>query len=274
MLMFLLHLNFFIFSMFAGLCDSSQKDPTGLVLEQFLNLHENMKNAAKEINALIETRDVEVKTHNSLSSQQPLPEICNNFANKNALSWVQAAVETDLSRFSLFRKENSNKGEKSFFVMIEKAAAAKGKEADNHNHPSKSKKSPGDKFNKSNAKATSSKRHLSVMKGKKQETEEEEESFQGNGVKIVASLAEKLLSFSRGWFLNYLENFLSNELQQQQTVCNVNSETTAILAQIKRVNKWLDDSFPQGSGADERIDELRKKLYAFLLDHLDSSTAS
>lgn len=270
--------------MFAGLCESSQKDPTGLVLEQFLNLHENMKNAAKEINVLIETRDLEVKTHNPLSSQQPLPEICNNFANKNALSWVQAAVETDLSRFSLFRKESSNigaeSGEKSFFVMIEKAAAAAGKGKEAANHPSKNKKSPRrnpDKAAKSNAKAfpsRSSKQHLSVMKGKKQETEEEQ--FEGKGVKSVASLAEKLLSFSRGWFLNYLENFLSNglQVQQQQTVCNVNSETTAILAQIKRVNIWLDDSFPQGRGTDERIDELRKKLYAFLLDHLDSSIAS
>lgn len=272
--MFFFLLFGFLFSGFADLCESSQKDSTGPVLEQFLNLHENLQNATKEIAALVEARNLEAKNNNSLSSQQALPEMCSNFANKNALSWVQAAVETDLSRFSLLRKEGSkgveNGSEKCFYVMIEKAVT--GKEADNP--PSKNKKSPRnpDKLaSKSNAKVfpSSSKRQLSVTKGKKRETDEWSE---GNGLKDAASLAEKLLGLSRGWFLNYLESFLNKGFQQNDG--NANSETAAILAQIKRVNRWLDDSFPQGSGGDERIDKLRKKLYVFLLDNLDSSVGS
>ena len=48
-------------------------------------------------------------------------------------------------------------------------------------------------------------------------------------------------------------------------------EIASLLRQLKRVNKWLDDSVVDGVGTDERIEGLRKKLYGFLLEHVDSA---
>lgn len=238
-----------------------------------MKLNEDMQNTAVMIDELIETRILDAKSSNSCSTQHPYPETCCNFANKNALSWVQAAVETDLSKFSLLRKEENKSiqnGQKCFYIMIENTP----KKIEVENSPSNNKRSPrihGKVISASNVKRSppSSRQLLSVTKGVNVEAEE---WCKGYGLKDAASLAEKLLSTSRGWFLNYLENFLDKNfgLMNGET----NSETAGLLGQLKRVNKWLDDSFPQGHSVDERIDGLKKKLYGFLLDHVDSAILS
>jgi hypothetical protein len=43
------------FSMFAELCDTSQKVPAGLLVEQFLDLHQNIQRAGKVVNSLLNT---------------------------------------------------------------------------------------------------------------------------------------------------------------------------------------------------------------------------
>ncbi|XP_071936269.1 uncharacterized protein [Coffea arabica] len=260
-------------SMFAQLCESSEKDSAGQLVEQFLHLQGNMQNAAAMIEALVETRTLEAKSSNSCSSQPPSPEMCSKFASKNALSWVQAAVETDLAKFSLLRKDEKKgiqSGQNCFYVMLENAP----KKIEAENSPSKNKRSPRnhDKVvSDSNAKnpPPSSRRLPSVTKRAAVETEE---WCKGNGLKDAASLAEKLLLVSRGWFLNYLENFLDKDCGLMNG--EADSKTASLLGQLKRVNQWLDDSFPQGHGVDERIDGLKKKLYGFLLDHVDSAILS
>ncbi|XP_027106697.2 uncharacterized protein [Coffea arabica] len=260
-------------SMFAELCESSEKDSAGQLVEQFLNLQGNMQNAAAMIEALVETRTLEAKRGNSCSSQPPSPEMCSKFASKNALSWVQAAVETDLAKFSLLRKDEKKgiqSGQNCFYVMLENAP----KKIEAENSPSKNKRSPRnhDKVvSDSNAKnpPRSSRQLPSVTK---RATVETEEWCKGNGLKDAASLAEKLLLVSRGWFLNYLENFLDKDCGLMNG--EADSKTASLLGQLKRVNQWLDDSFPQGHGVDERIDGLKKKLYGFLLDHVDSAILS
>lgn len=260
-------------SMFAELCESSENDSAGQLVEQFLNLHGNMQNAAAMIEALVETRTLEAKSNKSCSSQPPSPEMCCKFASKNALSWVQAAVETDLAKFSLLRKDEKKgiqSGQNCFYVMIENAS----KKIEAENSPSKNKRSPRnhDKVvSDSNAKypPPSSRQRPSVTK---RATVETEEWCKGNGLKDATSLAEKLLLVSRGWFLNYLENFLDKDCGLMNG--EADSKTASLLGQLKRVNQWLDDSFPQGHEVDERIDDLKKKLYRFLLDHVDSAILS
>lgn len=44
-----------------------------------------------------------------------------------------------------------------------------------------------------------------------------------------------------------------------------------LFKQLKRVNKWLDDPVGGGIEADARIDAMKKKLYKFLLEHVDST---
>ena len=93
--------------MFAEVCHSSKNDSPGRLVEQFLNLHEAMHKAAAVVDALIGTRLQ--KPRMSPCSQCPLPEFSENLPNISAISWVLDAVETKLSKFSLFKKEEKRK---------------------------------------------------------------------------------------------------------------------------------------------------------------------
>ncbi|KAF2319326.1 hypothetical protein GH714_014827 [Hevea brasiliensis] len=52
------------------------------------------------------------------------------------------------------------------------------------------------------------------------------------------------------------------------------SEIAYLLRQLKRVNQWLDDWGGLGVKVDGRIEDLRKKLYGFLLEHVDTAVAA
>ncbi|PSS26435.1 Serine/threonine-protein kinase [Actinidia chinensis var. chinensis] len=253
-------------SMFAELCHSSKNDSPGQLVEQFLNLHEAMQKAAAVVDALISTRLQKPKM--SPCSQRSLPEFSENLPNKNAISWVLAAVETNLSKFSLFRKEEKREtlnGEKCHLLVLENSP----KKIELDNHSPQCKRSPNNHRNslsESRAKAPfPTRRTISVTKGR----ETGSEWSKGRGLKDAATLSQKLLSESRAWFLNYLGDSLKNGFGLR--VGEASSETASLLRQLKRVNKWLDDSVVDGVGTDERIEGLRKKLYRFLLEHVDST---
>ncbi|KAI3444918.1 hypothetical protein Pfo_001583 [Paulownia fortunei] len=98
-------------SMFAELCESSKNDSSGSLVEQFLNLHESMKKAATVISSLINVKTSDAKESNGCSSQLSEPGNCITL--QNASLWVQAAVQTDLSKFSLYTKG----GEKALQIL-------------------------------------------------------------------------------------------------------------------------------------------------------------
>ena len=248
--------------MFAELCESSQKDSAGPLVEQFLNLHQDMQKAAMSINALLNTRLAEVESSSCCSSQPPLAEAFKNFANKNAILWVQAALETDLSKICLFRKQNNQEmlsGEKCHFVVLEDSLEMK-----SENHSPQNKPSPRNHggLSDSSAKGVPSPTRRRISASKRMSAEREGWS-KGSGLRETANLAKKLLSVSRGWFLKYLEDSLNKGfgLKKEGGV-----EIACLLGQLKRVNQWLDGSIEDGMEVDERIEDLRKKLYSFLLE--------
>ncbi|KAG9137244.1 hypothetical protein Leryth_023705 [Lithospermum erythrorhizon] len=243
-------------SLFSELCETSQKERAGKVVENFLNLNESIHNAIDMVRSVL-NKILEAQT------RLGLPEICHNLEDKKALAWVQAAVENDISNFSLFKKKvniDSN-GEERYFVMIDSTPGKICPE----------KVSPRNKQIPSSHRSSISKSAPNKVQSNQRcpVSEKREVWSQGNEFKDVASLAEKLLSSSRAWFLNYLEQSLKNSfgLKNEEAKC----QTTSVLGQLKRVNKWLDDTVKAVSGADERIEGLRKKLYDFVLDHIDSS---
>ncbi|KAK3020170.1 hypothetical protein RJ639_003068 [Escallonia herrerae] len=252
-------------SMFAELRESFQKDTALPLVEQFLDLHQNLQKAT----ALLNTRSSPMKSSSCLSSQLQLPEICKNFTNKNAISWVEAAVETDLSRFCLFTKADKrdvSNGGKCHFVLLENTT----KEIKAESHSPEKKRSPR---NNGTITSESAKKGLSLHSRQRLSTTkktilEKEKWPEGNGLKEAASLAEKLLLVSQAWFLNYLEVCLNKGFDLNR---EGGSDVANPLGQLKRVNQWLDDMVGDGSGSDERIKSLKKKLYQFLLDHVDSA---
>lgn len=255
--------------MFAELCDLSQRDSAGPLVEQFLSLDERMKKAAVVINALVSSRASDAKESNYSGLQCSPPKISHNSANKNASLWVQAAVGTGLSKFSLFTKEGekcTTNGDKHHYVRIENIAMK-----NEENHSPKIKKTPlnhGSRRADSEVKGLQSRSRRSSSSTKGTSVGMEAWS-QDSGLKDVALLADKLLSSSRIWFLNYLEGSLNNGFGLRTK--GDSSDIAGLLGQLRRVNQWLDDAFKEGCGDDERMERLKKKLYTFLLDHVNSA---
>jgi hypothetical protein len=261
------------FSMFAELCDTSQKVPAGLLVEQFLDLHQNIQRAGKVVNSLLNTMPPEANSSSSCSPQCSLPDVCKSFNNKNATCWVQAAVGTNLSMFNLFRMQEKSEllnGEKCHYVVIENTLEELNCE-NNSPQDKQRQKNHGSSLSISNAKQipSSSRRHLSSTK--KTNTVREEWS-KGSRLKGAASLAEKLLLVSCEWFFKYLEDSLNMgfALGREGEI----SEIAYLLRQLKRVDQWLDDLVDVGVEVDERKQDLRKMLYGFLLEHVDSTIVS
>lgn len=254
--------------MFAELCESATRVPAGQLVEQFLNLHQNMLKAVSLTKSLA-MRTPEAKENDKLCLQNAFPEICHHFTNKNAASWIQAAIDSDLSNFCLFMEEDKKENldnEKFHYIILEKNP--KISEAENRSPINKqSTKTSGPSGPDSSGKrsATKSKQHLPTTRT----NIEREECSKGSGLKEAANLAEKLLSSSRAWFLNFLEDSLSKGFGLNSM--EGNSDIACLLGQLKSVNQWLDDMVKLGNRVDERVEGLKKKLYRFLLDHVDSS---
>ncbi|KAK2637173.1 hypothetical protein Ddye_031965 [Dipteronia dyeriana] len=258
---------------FSELCDSSQKVSAGSLVEQFLDVHQRMQKAAVVINSLINRSNPEEKSsnHGIGCLQNFSPDVyTSTLTSKNAASWVHAAIETDLSKFSLFRKPEKSEtvnGEKYHYIIVENTP--KFMNCESHSPVNKSNPGNNGSFS-SNSRGkqvpTPRKQHLPSTK---KMNSERKEGCKGSKLKEAASLAEKLLLVSHQWFLKYMEDSLNSGFGLSR---EGSSEIGRLLRQLKRVNEWLDDSV-RGGGVevDDKIEDLRKKLYGFLLEHVESA---
>ncbi|KAL0379956.1 UNVERIFIED_CONTAM: hypothetical protein Sangu_0059900 [Sesamum angustifolium] len=207
-------------SMFAELRESSQKEASGPLVEQFLKLHESMKKAAIVVSSLINTKTSDARDSNNCSSRFSESGKCLSSA-----------------------RNHSPDNKKNSINHASSKSVPKVKELSSH-----------------------SRQHLSNTKG----TNAGQETWsEGSGWRHVADLAQKLLFSSRAWFLDYLEDSLDNGFRLKSK--EDTSQITALLGQLKMVNQWLDEAFQEDGRADERIERLKKKLYRFLLNHVDSA---
>lgn len=229
-----------------------------------MNIYESIIKVAKVISAMINVGSSDTKYGNVCSSQELGSGMCSTPGITSALSWVQAAVQTDLSKFSLYTKGGENSitnGEKCHYVVIENNPEKSNTTKTQQIPISSSKSAP-----KVKKETSHSRRHLSTVKG----TTVQQAWYPGSGLKHAAKLAEKLLLCSRAWFLDYLEDSLNKGFGLKR---DESSQMATLLGQLKRVNQWLDDAF-QGDRGDERTERLRKKLYRFLLDNVDSAVSN
>ncbi|KAF4395617.1 hypothetical protein F8388_008716 [Cannabis sativa] len=245
---------------FAELCLSSKKSSAGSLVKNFLDLNQKMQSSANDIDYIVNSR---------LSGADPSIYFS---ASNNATSWVKAAVETNLSTFDLFRKQEEDeilKSEKSHYVVLENAqevnfGSCSPTTRQSRNHTTLTSDLTT-KVSQSASRRLPSATRKSIT--------ERDELYKG-GSKLIeaASLAQKLLFASREWFLKYLEDSLSIGFGMKRE--EGGTEVASLLGQLKRVNHWLDDIVTKGISKDERIEGLRKKLYGFLLEHVDSTVAN
>ncbi|PIN25143.1 hypothetical protein CDL12_02116 [Handroanthus impetiginosus] len=255
-------------SMFAELCESSQKNSSSPLVEQFLNLHESMKKASIVISSKINVKTSNPEDGNGWSSQ--FPELGNHLppATKNASLWVQAAIQTDLSKFSLYRKGEekgiTDRGKCHYLVIDDPED-----KIDTKNHSSNKKNTVNHGLSKFVAKVNGLSSHSGRLLSNAKGQNGQEAWSEGSGLRQVSNLAQNMLSLSHSWFLDYLEDSLNNGFRLKTS--NDTSQVGVLLGQLKRVNQWLDEVIREGDGVDERIEMLKKKLYGFLLDHVDST---
>ncbi|KAF6155214.1 hypothetical protein GIB67_019740 [Kingdonia uniflora] len=246
-------------SVFAELCDSTRQDSPGLTVKKFLDLSHSMQQAASVVDALFKVRSSKAI---AIASQLPSSDVHKLFNDKhaNASSWVHAALETDLSTFSHFSKQEKkgkpHNGENYHCVVLETRDPA---EVEPKNHSPQNKK---------NLKGTPSPKRWLGISAIKKVKEERGDWSKGKGLNEVSSLAKRLLFVSRKWFLKYLEDSLNDGFGSNLGKGN---EISSLLGQLKRVNHWLEKANGDGSKVDERVDNLKKKLYNFLLEHVDST---
>ncbi|KAK4285587.1 hypothetical protein QN277_002267 [Acacia crassicarpa] len=239
---------------FTELCQSCRTLSAGSLVEKFLDLHLNLQRATMVLDSLL------IPTPEKKPSEDVL---CKAPANKNATTWVQAALQTNLSKFNLFRnqaKVESLNGEKCHYVVLENSC-----DEMNAENTSQSKQKPN---NTTVKRVPSSKRHLQVAKNK--DTEKVGQGRESR-LKEAASVAERLLVASQEWFLKYLEDSLDSGFGLRSE--EGRSEMTCLLGQLKKVNHWLDALVGRGDKVDCRVENLRKSLYGFLLEHVNSAIA-
>lgn len=241
-------------------------------MEQYLDLYQNIQRSAKIVNSLLSDASLlETKSSNYDSLQRVFPDVRKSSRNTNAESWVHAAIQTNLSRFSLLKKPERSgvlDVDKCYYVILDNSVEELNSENQLPQHKPCLRNHSNYIPDLSAKRVPSSKRHLASAK---KVNPERRDCPRGSGLKETASLAEKLLLDSREWFLRYMEDSLNVGFG----ICEGKiSEIAGFLGQLRRVNQWLDDLVGGGLKVDARIEGLKKKLYGFLLEYVDSATVT
>ncbi|XP_047175573.1 uncharacterized protein LOC124842995 [Vigna umbellata] len=255
--------------MFAELCKSYQTHSAGSLVKQFLELHLSLRRVLVLFDSLL-TPFPEPKPCGHSTLQCATEDAGKVPSGMNAISWVQAAIGTNLSRFNLFEKQVKSEvlnDEKCHYVVIENSP----EDINTENATAQSKQNRATQAsplpNSIAKRLPSAKRKLLATKNKDAAKQDQSKGIE---IKVAVSLAEKLLEASSEWFLEYLEESLRNEFGLKN---EVNTEIASLLGQLKQVNHWLDN-LVGGDKVDRRVEKLRKKLYRFLLEHVNSTIAS
>lgn len=271
-------------STYSELSLAKEENPQPAV-EKFLTLHASLK-------CVRLTMDVLSKTTVAGSSDQEenIPEEAQRVASdrrKQGEVWVQAALATDLSSFTVYAR----KGSMNSFANIPTSPTPKLTPETKLLVLENSSKIAG-------SKTVAKPRHLGVKvtPGSQRRNAESTnlsnkqksppppppppppiEWIRGGGIDEAVYLAEMLRMESQDWFLQFVEKFLDSDVDRSPL--SDNEQIAGMLSQLKSVNDWLDEI---GSSKDEEapdvstetIDRIRKKIYEYLLTHVESAAAA
>ncbi|TYI06566.1 hypothetical protein ES332_A10G167300v1 [Gossypium tomentosum] len=274
-------------SLYSDLTTSAKEDNPQPAVDQFLTLHARLNNVRMIADSLLKTIPVSSSPESEGNPSEEAVKVALD-RRKYAASWVQAALATNLSSFSVFTKEhNSIPSHASASVQSQKAI-------------------PGNQnililensAKNASAKAQGKTRPVIVSKlvaqgvlrkagdvsglGPKVPVRPPPEWTRGNGLDEAVDLAEMLRMESQDWFLGFVEKFL--DVDVDTSALSDNDQIAGMLTQLKSVNDWLDEissNKDEGEGEEmtphvssETIDRLRKKIYEYLLTHVESAAAA
>ncbi|XP_019165773.1 PREDICTED: uncharacterized protein LOC109161736 isoform X2 [Ipomoea nil] len=272
-------------STYSELSSSASEDNPQPAVEQFLALHSSLSNARQVADAIAKTA-----TAGSSSDQEEKPseeaEKVVSERCKQAASWVNAALVTNLSSFSVYSKQatsgqnatsapapspNSVLGNQPILVLgnTGKSSAAKPQAKSRQSVISKN--------------APSRRQADGLAVGQKPKVLPPKEWARGDGLDEAVDLAEMLRVESQDWFLGFVEKFLDADVDA--SALSDNGQIAGMLTQLKSVNDWLDeigaskdddedDETTTTHISSDTIDRIRKKIYEYLLTHVESAAAA
>ncbi|XP_077227231.1 GPI-anchored adhesin-like protein, putative (DUF936) [Tasmannia lanceolata] len=271
-------------SMYAEFSSSAKEDNPQPAVEQFLSLYASLSRASMVADSL--SKAITAGSSSDHEDDPSAEELkISSEKHKHATSWVQAALATDLSSFTVFNKQN-NSGSAPMSALTRSPRTPSGNqpmvvlETGTKNTVSKTpitKARPS--ISSKPAISTSTRRTGdSLATGQKSRAPPPPEWVRGNNLNEAADLAKSLRMESRDWFLGFVEKFLDVEVDA--SALSDKSQIAGMLSQLKRVNDWLDEI---GSGKEngegclipaKTIERLRKKIYEYLLTHVESAAVA
>lgn len=270
-------------SLYSELTSSANEDNPQPAVEQFLTLHSSLNNARMIADSLSKILPVGSSPDQEENPSEEALKVTSD-RRKHAASWVQAALATNLSSFSVFSKETNS-------TLSAPAASSQGQKIVSANQPmivlensakNVSAKTPGKPRSTVVSKLVASgairRPGDSPATGQKPQPQPLPEWTRGNGLDEAVDLAEMLQMESQDWFLGFVERFLDADVDTSSL--SDNGQIAGMLSQLKSVNDWLDkigsskDEVEAPRVSAETVDRLRKKIYEYLLTHVESAAAA
>ncbi|PWA75126.1 hypothetical protein CTI12_AA244240 [Artemisia annua] len=288
-------------STYSELRSSAKEDNPQPAVEQFLALHASLNNAHLISESLSKTTQPTSSSDNEDTPSEEQLRVSSE-RHKQATSWVHAAMATNLSSFSVYSKQakltslippssNTDSTAKTVRPVLVLEGSTN-TTAGSANTPSpktpqvKPRQSVGSKIVNS---STPRRQTLvpSVQQKSKVQPQPQPpppEWEKGVGFDEAIDLAQKLKLESQDWFLGFVERFLDADVDTSSSLSD-NGQIAGMLSQLKSVNDWLDAiGSTKGDDDDEEeetsrispetIDRIRKKIYDYLLTHVESAAAA
>ncbi|KAL4590391.1 hypothetical protein LXL04_003320 [Taraxacum kok-saghyz] len=268
-------------STYSELCSCAKEDNPQPAVEQFLALHSNLNKAFQISESLLSKTNLVNSSSDQEENPNPNPNPnpseeqlkISSERQKQATSWVHAAMATNLSPFSVYTKQpkltttTTTNTPKPVLVLEGSTNTPSPKTAKPRQSAASKGPNPGTPRRQNGQKA-----RVVVVQPPPPPPEWE----RGGGIDEAIDLAQRLKMESREWFLGFVERFLDADVDTASTLSD-NGQIAGMLSQLKSVNDWLDAI---GCGKDEEetspetIDRIRKKIYDYLLTHVESAAAA
>ncbi|CAI9761657.1 unnamed protein product [Fraxinus pennsylvanica] len=267
-------------STYCELSSSAKEDNPQPAVEEFLALHSNLNNAQLVADSFSKAITFDSSDNEENSSKEALKVTSER--RKQAASWVNAALATNLSSFTVYSKPGTSNSVTSILSPNPKTNPVHQPvlflENTSKNLASKSLSKPRQAASsKNNSVGTTRQLADGLAADQNTRTSPPVAWIKGDGINEAVNFAEMLKSEVQNWFLCFVERFLDADVDE--STLSDNGQIAGMLSQLKSVNDWLDEI---GSSKDEEmphistetIDGIRKKIYEYLLTHVESAAAA
>ncbi|CAH8356024.1 unnamed protein product [Eruca vesicaria subsp. sativa] len=267
--------------MYNDLMSTAKEDDPLPVVEQFLKLHSGLKNVQITTESLSRLITSTSSPENEENKSEEAVKVAAE-KQKLAASWVQAALVTNLSPFSVYTnkpaKSTASKSKPMIILETPSNNSTTKPRGNVQTRPTIGSKLVAQGMIRKHRENSSSQKANTVAAAGSESPPLN--WVKGNGLNEATDLAEKLQTVSQDWFLSFVERFLDADVLETPSNLSDNGQIAGMLSQLKSVNDWLDEI---GSKEDEEglqevsketIDRLRKKIYEYLLTHVESAAAA